>query len=57
MKVILELKDNVTTLSVFDEKGKQVLNIAKIKECATKACLKTLEALIDENYSKIKKEL
>ena len=55
MKVILELKDNVTTLSVFDEKGKQVLDIDKIKEFATQACLKTLESLINENYSKVKK--
>jgi len=55
MKVILELKDKVLTLSVFDEKGKQVLDIAKIKEFATQACLKTLESLINENYSKVKK--
>jgi len=55
MKVILELKDKVLTLSVFDEKGKQVLDIDKIKEFATQACLKTLESLINENYSKVKK--
>ena len=55
MKVILELKDKVLTLSVFDDNKKQILDIDKIKECATQACLKTLESLINENYSKVKK--
>ena len=55
MKVILELKDKVLSLSVFDDNKKQVLDIDKIKEYATQACLKTLESLIKQNYSKIKK--
>ena len=55
MKVILDLKDKVLSLSVFDDNKNQVLDIDKIKECATQACLKTLESLINENYSKVKK--
>ena len=55
MKVILDLKDKVLSLSVFDDNKNQVLDIDKIKEFATQACLKTLESLINENYSKVKK--
>jgi len=57
MKVILDLKDNVLALSVFDDNKKQVLDIDKIKEFTTQACLTILESLINESYSKVKKEV